>query len=137
MTIGAVARLTLISEKTIRFYEQSGILLPPERTEGGYRLYAPGDVRRLRLIRRASRLGVALREIKDLVRVAFTDSCLTFEQRLLRLIDLRLAVVQEEILALEGQQKELLELRETLADSDEATQACKADECECCRFIDR
>jgi MerR family transcriptional regulator, Zn(II)-responsive regulator of zntA len=137
MTIGAVARLTLIPEKTIRFYEESGILPPPERTESGYRLYSSEDVRRLRLIRRASRLGVALRDIKDLVRLAFADSCLTFEQRLLRLIDVRLAAVQEEITALQLQQKELLQLRESLAEADEATQGCRADECQCCRFIDK
>lgn len=136
-TIGAVARLTLTSEKTIRFYEEAGILPAPERTEGGYRLYSVDDVRRLRLVRRARRLGLALRDIKDLVRVAFADNCLTFEQGLTRLIDLRLAAVREEISALAEQQKELLQLRETLAGPDPSTQACRAGECECCRFIDR
>lgn len=137
MTIGAVARLTKISEKTIRFYEEAGVLPPTERTEGGYRLYTSGDVRRLRLIRRARRLGVSLRDITDLVSLAFGSSCQTFEQRLVQIIDLRLTIVQGEILALQEQRQELLQLRQTLGDPDDTTQSCKADECECCRFIDR
>jgi DNA-binding transcriptional MerR regulator len=103
MTIGAAARLTEISEKTIRFYEEAGILPPTGRTESGYRLYTANDVRRLRLIRRARALGVSLRDIKDLVSLAFARSCLNFEERLIELIDLRLATVEKEIAALEAQ----------------------------------
>lgn len=137
MTIGAMARLTAISEKTIRFYEESGILPPAGRTESGYRLYTSGDVRRLRLIRRARSLGISLRDIKELVHLAFGSSCLSFEHRLMQLIDLRLDDVEREVQALDRQRQSLLSLRETLADTDESLHACKADECECCRFIDR
>ena len=51
MTIGALARATGVPPKTIRYYEQVGVL--PARSAAGYRQYTPRDVQRLLFIRRA------------------------------------------------------------------------------------
>lgn len=53
LTIGQVAERSGLPVKTIRFYEEQGIVPPPERSSGGFRLYAPIDVRRLKLVRLA------------------------------------------------------------------------------------
>ena len=60
LTIGQLAELTRVPTKTIRYYEQSGILPTPRRSDSNYRLYSETDVRRLELIRRARLLDMTL-----------------------------------------------------------------------------
>ena len=67
MHIGKVAEQTGLSVDTIRFYERSGLLQKPDRSEGGYRLFKDADVQELRFMRRAQELGFSLAEIKELV----------------------------------------------------------------------
>jgi DNA-binding transcriptional MerR regulator len=69
LKIGELARQSGLSIKTIRYYEQRGLLEPP-RTEGGYRLYGPEEIARLRFIQRAKLLGLTLEEIRELVGLA-------------------------------------------------------------------
>ncbi|MBL8552233.1 MAG: helix-turn-helix domain-containing protein [Hyphomonadaceae bacterium] len=66
-SIGAAARLTGLKVPTIRFYEQEGLLNPPERTQSGRRLYSPADVQRLAFIRHARALGFELDDIRSLL----------------------------------------------------------------------
>ena len=68
LSIGQLARLTEVTPKTIRYYEEAGILPPPERSESRYRVYSETDVRRLELVRRARALDMTLPEIWELVR---------------------------------------------------------------------
>jgi Cu(I)-responsive transcriptional regulator len=65
--IGAVAKRTGLKIPTIRFYEQEGLISPPERTGSGRRLYADADVRRLSFIRHARTLGFELDDIRSLL----------------------------------------------------------------------
>jgi len=65
--IGDLAKRAGTNPKTIRYYEDLGLLSEPERTESGYRLYAESDVERLRFILSAKALGLSLNEIKDIV----------------------------------------------------------------------
>lgn len=68
-TIGKAARAANLSIDTVRFYERSGLLRPPPRTAGGYRLYRQDDIDRLRFIHRAKALGFTLEEIAELLRL--------------------------------------------------------------------
>ena len=70
LKIGTLAREAGTSIETIRYYERIGLLSQPPRTEGGFRLYGPDDVRRLRFVRRARELGFSLESIRDLLRLA-------------------------------------------------------------------
>lgn len=63
MKIGELSRLTGKSVAALRYYEQSGLLPEPQRTEGGYRDYPTGTVERVRFIHRAKERGFSLREI--------------------------------------------------------------------------
>ena len=70
LKIGEVARLSGFPVKTIRYYEERGLLEPAARTETGYRLYSRVEVERLKFIKRAKLLGLKLGEISDLVELA-------------------------------------------------------------------
>ncbi len=67
MKIGELAKLAGAGIDTVRFYEREGLLPQPQRQASGYRYYDPGDVARLRFIRRAKALGFTLSEIRDLL----------------------------------------------------------------------
>jgi len=64
-----------LSADAIRYYERAGLLPPPPRTRSGYRAYDPSLIDRLRFIQGAQRLGLRLREIKDLLAVRDTGVC--------------------------------------------------------------
>jgi DNA-binding transcriptional MerR regulator len=65
MQIGEVAEQTGLSLRTIRYYEEVGLVTPSARSAGGFRLYSETDVARLRLIRRMKPLDFSLEEMKD------------------------------------------------------------------------
>jgi MerR family copper efflux transcriptional regulator len=65
--IGQVAVRTGLSLRTIRFYEEAGLVVPSARTEGGFRLYSTDDVDRLEVIKRMKPLGFALEEMRELL----------------------------------------------------------------------
>lgn len=66
--IGEVADRTSVTQRTLRFYEEKGLLRPPERMDGGFRLYSEADVERIEYIRRLQQyLGFTLAEIKEMV----------------------------------------------------------------------
>ncbi|HUF54822.1 MAG TPA: MerR family transcriptional regulator [Dehalococcoidia bacterium] len=68
LQIGEVAERTGVTQRTLRFYEEKGLLRPPERMEGGFRLYSEEDVKRVKHIRRLQDLlGVSLAGIKEMV----------------------------------------------------------------------
>lgn len=67
MLIGQLADTVGVTAKTIRFYEQVGILPSPPRSASGYRRYGPEDVDRLRFVRRAQDFGLHLHEIREIV----------------------------------------------------------------------
>ena len=67
LQIGQLAERAGVSPKTIRYYEEVGLLREPARSTGGYRLYGTGDEERLRFISAARRTGFALGEIKEIL----------------------------------------------------------------------
>jgi MerR family copper efflux transcriptional regulator len=67
LKIGEVAKRTGIGIETLRFYERSGLLNRPARTEGGYRLYDGEALDTLDFIKRAQTLGFTLEEIKRII----------------------------------------------------------------------
>jgi DNA-binding transcriptional MerR regulator len=73
MHIGELADKTGLSLRTIRHYDDVGLLKPTGRTEGGFRLYTLVDLRRLMLIRRMKPLGFSLDEMSNLLRIVDAD----------------------------------------------------------------
>lgn len=69
MQIGEVAARTELSMRTIRHYEEAGLVVPSARSQGGFRLYTEQDVQRLMVIRRMKPLGFSLDQMRDLLEV--------------------------------------------------------------------
>src|SRR5690606_23789083 len=67
LTIGELAKRAGLRTSALRYYEREGLLEPAERTEAGYRLYAPEAEQTLRFIQRAQRLGFSLADIRALL----------------------------------------------------------------------
>tara|TARA_R110002167_G_scaffold38412_6_gene119625 strand:- start:418 stop:831 length:414 start_codon:yes stop_codon:yes gene_type:complete len=67
MTIGTISRLSGLSAKTIRYYEEIGLVAAPSRTDAGYRQYSDADLHVLAFVRRARELGFSLNETAELL----------------------------------------------------------------------
>jgi DNA-binding transcriptional MerR regulator len=67
LQIGQVADRTGLSLRTIRFYEENGLVRPTSRTDGGFRLYSEDDVARLEVIKRMKPLGLSIEEMQELL----------------------------------------------------------------------
>jgi len=100
LTIGQIARAAGVAARTIRYYEQVGVLPAPRRTAAGYRQYDQLSLHRLRFIGRARSLGLPLRDLKTLIA--------TLDGRPRRALRPRLvAVVREQLDAVQHQTAEL------------------------------
>jgi DNA-binding transcriptional MerR regulator len=69
MQIGEAAERVGLSIRTIRHYEDAGLVVPSARSEGGFRLYTEPDLDRLRVIKRMKPLGFTLDEMRDLLHI--------------------------------------------------------------------
>ena len=69
MQIGEVAERTGLSLRTIRYYEEMGLVQPPSRTTGGFRLYTEADLARLMLVKRMKPLEFSVEDMRDLLGV--------------------------------------------------------------------
>jgi DNA-binding transcriptional MerR regulator len=67
MQIGEVSERTGLSLRTIRHYEDVGVVAPSGRSHGGFRLYTEAEVRRLALVRRMRPLGFCLDDVRALL----------------------------------------------------------------------
>jgi DNA-binding transcriptional MerR regulator len=75
LAVGQLAARAGVRADTIRYYERTGLLPEPARTEGDHRRYGPDDLDRLLFIRGAQRLGLRLAEIRELIALRETGIC--------------------------------------------------------------
>ncbi len=69
LSIGALSRQSGVNVETVRYYERIGVMPPPARSRGGYRMYGTDHLKRLAFVRRARELGFSLEEIRGLLRL--------------------------------------------------------------------
>jgi len=74
-TVAEVARRAQVSAGTVRYYEKVGLVRSTFRSAAGYRHYGAAELDRLRFIQGAQRLGLRLREIRELLEVRDTGVC--------------------------------------------------------------
>lgn len=77
LQIGEVAARSGVSIDTVRYYERRHLLARASRTYGGFRLFAPETVERIRFIKQAQEIGLSLDEIKQLLSTGSADECQT------------------------------------------------------------
>ena len=110
-TIGDLARELEVSTRTIRYYEERGLLRPQRTINTQQRLYTPGDRVRLKLLLRARGLGFRTEDIRELFEIYdATHDEKRQGQRLRQMIVERLEQV-------EGQLRDITDLRDELRDA--------------------
>lgn len=114
MRIGEVARRTGVPKKTLRYYEDVGVLSRPDRTPNGYRDYAPGVIERLAFVRAAQAVGLTLGEIREIVE--FRDAGRAPCAHVLDLIRTRAAELDDRIAELERMRDDLHRLERRARD---------------------
>jgi MerR family mercuric resistance operon transcriptional regulator len=80
ITIGVLAKQANVGVETVRFYERKGIITQPAKTNG-FRHYSNEDVKRIRLIKKAQKIGFTLEEIKEFLSF---DSCCNDSRKAIR-----------------------------------------------------
>ena len=116
-TIGQVAKTSGVAAKTIRYYEQIGVLPVPSRAASGYRLYDQPGVERLRFIRRARALGLPLHELKTLMGTLNGGAHPALRPRLRALVRAQLDAVTNQITELERLQQQLEQILQRMRTS--------------------
>jgi MerR family transcriptional regulator, copper efflux regulator len=118
LTIGQVAKTSGVAAKTIRYYEEIGVLPAPSRAASGYRLYDQPGVERLRFIRRARALGLPLQQLKTLMGTLSSDPHPAFRPRLRALVRTQLDAVTTQIAELEGLRQQLEQILQRMRTSE-------------------
>ena len=107
--IGQLANLVGVSPRTIRYYEEIGLLNSIKRMEGGKRVYTDQDCQRLQFIKRLKHLGLTLAEMQELeniYRIHRTNKKVL--PRLLELLDGHVEKIEERVQNLEKLRSEIL-----------------------------
>ena len=114
--IGELAAKVGMTERTIRYYEELGLLESVKRLEGGTRIYTDDDVRRLKFVRKLKMLGLSLQEMHELEGIYTRQrSNRTVLPRLIELLDAHLQTVDGRIAELGALRDEIRSYREHVA----------------------
>ena len=120
LQIGEVAEQLELTPRTLRYYEEIGLLEPPSRMEGGFRLYSAADINRLENIVQLKRLlGFSLAEIKQVVEAMESLKLLRQESRQAGDLETKrdslrmgLEILEQQVEVLDGRLGQIAELRD-------------------------
>jgi DNA-binding transcriptional MerR regulator len=113
--IGEISRLVDLSQRTIRYYEEIGLLHSVRRIENGKRLYTDHDVRRLKFISRLKVLGLSLAEMVELEKIYRKQrNNREILPKLLEILDERAAQIDERLAQLVTLKQEIREYQHRL-----------------------
>jgi DNA-binding transcriptional MerR regulator len=126
LSIGEVAKASGVAARTIRYYEQVGVLPSPSRTLSGYRQYNERSIQHLVFLRRARALGLPLHRLKPLIAVLNGGSPGALRPRLLDLVRGHLSTVRQQLGELHLLERQLEQaLRRRVDPSQERTGGCR------------
>jgi DNA-binding transcriptional MerR regulator len=113
--IGEISRLVDLSQRTIRYYEEIGLLHSVRRIENGKRVYTDDDVRRLKFVNRLKVLGLSLAEMVELEKIYRKQrNNREILPKLLEILDVRAAQIDERVAQLVALKKEIREYQQRL-----------------------
>lgn len=127
MRIGELAERLALNPRTIRYYEEIGLLPAPERTLSGYRVYGDDDVERLTFIRTAQRLGITLDEAGEILALRDRGEPPCGYVR---------DVLRRQVAAIDQRMAELRGLRDQLVTLDRTAEALRDEGPGHCRIIE-
>ena len=115
ISIGTLAKNLEMSQRTIRYYEEIGLLNSIKRIEGGRRVYTDADLRRLKLIKRLKIMGMTLSDMQELEAMwTFEKSNEKVLKRLLELLGNHLKRLDDRIADLDILRHEITEYQERI-----------------------
>jgi len=129
LRIGQLARESGFTAKTLRYYEDVGLLRPAARGSNGYRLYAHESLPRLRLVRRAKGLGLPLADIRAILEI--TDDGRAPCEHVLTVVERALARIERQMQQLRSMRAELLGMRSRMTDAIAKGAATANGHCPC------
>lgn len=124
MNIGQAAERSGVPAKTIRYYEDIGLITQPVRAENGYRDFSEADVHALRFIARSRGLGFSVREVGELLALYHDRSRASSAVK---------ALAEQAINRIDTKIAELVSMRSTLSDLAER---CHGDQRPDCPILD-
>lgn len=125
LRVSAVAKQADVPARTVRFYADAGLLRPASRGTNGYRFFGEDAIERVLLLRRASRLGLPLREIRDVMDVAERTDCSDAHRAFA-------VALRHRIVEVDQQMRDLSSIREQLVDlAAESDVGCTDSLCLC------
>ncbi len=124
MNIGQAAARSGVPSKTIRYYEDIGLVQPASRTGNGYRAYREFDLHVLRFVQRARSLGFSVRECRQLLDLYGNPERASAEVK---------ALAEQRIAAIDRKLAELAAMRATLV---RLALACHGDQRPECPILD-
>ena len=118
MQIGALAKKLGITTRTIRYYEEIGIMGKSARLGGGTRTYTREDILRLKFILKLKDMGVSLKEIQELSEI-FDINAQNFNvitPKLIEILDQHISKVDAKIASLSSLRQDIVEYRVRITD---------------------
>jgi len=99
--IGELAKMLDVTTRTIRYYEEIGLMSPPKRLTGRVRVYNENDIVRLKFILKLKELGISLKNMQELASIyqvdGTPDNFMTLIPRLLEILDSHISIIDEKI----------------------------------------
>ncbi len=116
--IGALAKDLGITTRTIRYYEEIGLMGNAERREGSTRSYNHDDILRLKFILKMKSLGISLKEIQELSNIFDINDqdFSTITPKLIEILDHHIAVLDDKMVSLSSLRQDIVEYRLRIMD---------------------
>jgi DNA-binding transcriptional MerR regulator len=111
--IGEVASMLGITTRTIRYYEEIGLMTHPKRLDGGIRVYTKEDVKRLKFILKLKELGISLKEMHELADIYETYKTQDIIMpKLIEILDNHITKIDEKIAKLGSLRNDILQYKQ-------------------------
>lgn len=138
LSSGDMARGCETTVRTVRFYEEAGLIEPVARSEGGHRMYQPEQLLKLQLIMDLREAGLSLQDIKGLFELK--SGCATPEQastQMLSVLEAQIACMQRKITVLRRLREELASMAATIRECQECETPDFQRACDGCEVMNR
>jgi DNA-binding transcriptional MerR regulator len=117
MQISELAKALHITSRTIRLYEQMGLVEPPKRTVGGIRVYDKADITRFKFVLKLKTLGLSLKEMKELADIYSREQLPEkIMPRLIELLDSHLANIRKRVTQLRSLETDIANYKQKILD---------------------
>ncbi len=117
MQISELAKALHTTTRTIRLYEQMGLVEPPKRTVGGIRVYDKADITRFKFVLKLKALGLSLQEGKELADIYSREQLpQKIMPRLIELLDSHLANIRKRVTQLQSLETDIAKYKQKILD---------------------